>query len=216
MIRTEAVRIESINGLAYKQKLMAGGAGIAIITPDDRAAFTINKRDGSCVPYGKVNSEVFTLAVIEEALELTRGLPYRLLETIAKVGVDSPAEPLPVELEIEDEQEAIDVIGSIEYKKFIDQYTDKNGKFSYQLMNKDLMQFSSKSTIVSKLLAEKADVDIIVKYIVKSKAADLARNGGMDDNMLTAFLDVFDSMNTRSAFKELKLHLRGKLAKAKK
>ena len=216
MIRTEAVRIESINGLAYKQKLMAGGAGIAIITPDDRAAFTINKRDGSCVPYGKVNSEVFTLAVIEEVLELTRGLPYRLLETISKVGVDSPAEPLPVELEIEDEQEAIDVIGSIEYKKFIDQYTDKNGKFSYQLMNKDLMQFSSKSTIVSKLLAEKADVDIIVKYIVKSKAADLARNGGMDDNMLTAFLDVFDSMNTRSAFKELKLHLRGKLAKAKK
>ena len=216
MIRTEAVRIESINGLAYKQKLVAGGAGITIITPDDKAVFTINKRDGLCIPYGKVNSEVFTAAIIAEVLELTRGLSYGLQEAITKVREDSKSdEPLPVELEIENEKEAIDVIESIEYKMFIEQYTDKKDKFSYQLMNKDLIQFSSKSTVVSKLLTEKEDVDTIVRYIVRSKAADLARNGGMDDNMLTAFIDVFDSMNTRSAFKELKAHIRGKLAKGK-
>ena len=211
MIRTEAVRIESINGLAYKQKLVAGGAGITIITPDDKAVFTINKRDGSCVPYGKVNSEVFTAAIVEEALELTRGLSYGLHDTLSNVRID---ETLPVEPEIENE--AIDVIESVEYKEFIEQYTDKKDKFSYQLMNKDLIQFAAKSTIVSKMLEEKEDVDIIVRYIVRSKAADLARNGGMDDDMLTAFIDVFDSMDTRSAFKELKAHLRGMLAKVKR
>jgi len=211
MIRTEAVRIESINGLVYKQKLVAGGAGITIITPDDKAVFTINKRDGSCVPYGKVNSEVFTAAIVEEALELTRGLSYGLHDTLSNVRID---ETLPVEPEIENE--AIDVIESVEYKEFIEQYTDKKDKFSYQLMNKDLIQFAAKSTIVSKMLEEKEDVDIIVRYIVRSKAADLARNGGMDDDMLTAFIDVFDSMDTRSAFKELKAHLRGMLAKVKR
>jgi hypothetical protein len=210
MIRTDAVEIKSINGVAYKQKLAAGGAGITIITPDEKAVFTINKRDGSCVPYGTVNNAVFTEAIAAEALELTRGLPYGLHEINSKIPVDSEPSAEPA---IEDEKIAIDVIGSAEYKEFIAQYTDKNGKFSYQIMNKELIQFASKSTVVAKLLSEKEDADVIVRYIVKSKAADLARNGGMEEDMLTAFIDTLDSMDTRSAFKELTLHLRGELGK---
>ena len=38
----------------------------------------------------------------------------------------------------------------------------------------------------------------------------------MDEEMLTAFIDTFDSMNTRSAFKELNAYLRGKMGKSKK
>ena len=215
MIRTEAVPMSSIKGLSFKQKLQAGGAGVTIITPDDRAVFTINKRDGACVPYGQVNSEIFNDAVINEALEITKGLPYKRLGKISKVYPDIRCEESPPELEVEDEKAEIDVIASVEYREFLAQYTDKNSKFSYQLMNKELMQFAARSNIVSKKLTEKEDTDIIVRYIVKSKAADLARNKGMDEEMLTAFIDTFDSMDTRSAFKELKAYLRGRMSRRK-
>jgi len=110
----------------------------------------------------------------------------------------------------------ISVMASDECKAFITKYTDKNGKLSYQLMNKDLIQFASKSSIVRKMLSEKTDVDVIVKYIVNSKATSLSGNNGMSDEMLTVFINTFDSMNTRSAFKELKEHLRGKLSRRTK
>jgi len=213
MIRTETVLVPSIKAVAFKQKLASGGAGITIITPDDRAVFTINKRDGTCAPYGQVNNEVFTAAIVDEVLELTRGLSYKRLGSVSKVYEDNHCDETSVDLEVEDEKTDINVVASAEYKAFITNYTDKKGKFSYQLMNKDLMQFASKSSIVSKMLAEKTDVADIVKYIVKSKAADLARNKGMDDEMLTVFVDTFDSMDTRSAFKELRAYLRGKMSR---
>lgn len=222
MIRTESVQLTSIKGVAFKQKLYAGGAGITIITTDDRAVFTVNKRDGSCVPYGtaKVDESIFTPAVTEEALNLTRSLPYKKLDIMSKLPADDHIEEIPLtqeaEVEVEDEKEAIVVIDSDEYKEFIAQYTDKTGKFSYQIMNKELMQFASRSSVVSKMIAEKADVDVIVRYIVRSKAANLANNNGMDEQMLTAFIDTFDSMNTRSAFKELNAYLRSRLSKGKK
>jgi len=216
MVRTNAVQMTSIGGMAFKQKLTSGGAGITIITQNDKAVFTINKRDGACVPYGKVDAAVFTKAVTDEALELTRGLPYRRLGSIIKVYADNHCDETPVELEKNDEKIVTDVIESVEYKEFIAQYTDKNEKFSYQLMNKELMQFAAKSSVVNKMLSEKTAVDTIVMYIVKSKAADLAQNKGMDEVALTAFIDTFDSMNTRSAFKELKAYLRGRLSKVKK
>ena len=215
MVRTVTVELQSIKGVAYKQKLTSGGAGIAIITPDSRAAFTINKRDGSCSPYGKVDTSVFTDKIVKEAVELTNGLPFRRLGTITKVYDDVHCDETSVDDEAEDIKAEIDVMASVEYQKFITQYTDKNDKFSYQLMNKDLMQFAAKSSVITKMLAEKTDVEAMVRYIVNSKAADLARTKGMDDEMLTAFIEVFDSMNTRSAFKELRAYLRGKMTRKK-
>ena len=218
MIRTEVVQLTSIQGLAYKQKLTAGGAGITVITSDDRAVFTVNKRDGLCVPYGKVDEKVFTAAVAKEVLELTRGLPYKRLDIVSGVSVDDSLDRIPAgsETEDEDDKDTIDVIASVEYKEFIAQYSDKTDKFSYQLMNKELIQFASRSSVVNSLIAEKTDTEAIVRYIVKSKSASLANNKGMDDSHLTAFIDTFDSMDTRSAFKELRAHLRGKMRRAKK
>ena len=216
MIRTEAVKTTTIPGMAFKQKLQAGGAGITIITPDDRATFTINKRDGSCVPYGKVDTSVFTEAVVNEVLELTKGLPYRRLGKITKVHLDAPCEETSTEHEVEDDKVDIDIISSKEYAAFIEMYSDKKGRFSHQLMNKELMQFAAKSGVVGKKLAEKEDVDVIVRYVVKSKAATLARNKEMSEDMLTAFIETIDSICTRSAFKELNAYLRGRLSRKRK
>ncbi|MDR2569497.1 MAG: hypothetical protein LBD23_04245 [Oscillospiraceae bacterium] len=216
MIRTAVVKTTIIPAMAYKQKLQAGGTGITIITPDDRATFTINKRDGSCVPYGKVNASVFTDDVISEVLELTSGLPYRRLGKVTKVHVNAPCEEAPVEQEVDDEEFDINIISSREYAAFIEMFSDKNGKFSHQLMNKTLIQFAAKSGVVSKKLTEKENIDFIVRYVVRSKAALLARNKGMDDEMLTAFIETIDSICTRSAFKELNAYLRGRLSRKKK
>ena len=213
MIRTEVQRMTTINGLSFKQKLKAGGTGITIVTPNDRAVFTINKRDGTCVPFGNVNSDVFNKDVINEALDLTKGIPYRRLGKISKVYPDTHCDESSVELETEDEKVEIDVVASAEYREFIAQYTDKNGKFSYRLMNKELMQFAARSSVVRKKLEDKENADEIVRYIVKSKAADLTHSRGMEEEMLTAFIDTFDSMDTRSAFKELKSYLRGKMSR---
>jgi len=216
MVRTETVQLASIKGIAFKQKLKAGGAGITILTPADRAVFTINKRDGSLAPYGMVDTKLFTDAVAQEALDLTRGLPFRRLGSITKVYTDNHCDETPIENETEDTKVEIDILASAEYKEFIAQYNDKNGRFSYQLMNKDLMQFSSKSSVVRKMLEEKANLEAIVRYSVKSRAAELARNRGMDDDMLIAFIEVLDSMDTRSAFKELRAFLRGKMSRKMK
>ena len=216
MIRTEAVKTTVIAGMAFKQKLQSGGAGITIVTPDDRAAFTINKRDGSCVPFGKVDTNVFTQAVTDEVLELTKGLPYRRLGKLTKVHKDVSFEETTALHESEDEKTDIDVITSAEYAAFIEKFSDKKGRFSHQLMNKELMQLASKSGVVSKKIADKLDTDVIIRYIVRRKAADLTRNKGMDDDMLTAFIETFDSICTRSAFKELNAYLRGRLSRKRK
>ena len=216
MIRTEAVTLSSLKGLAYKQKLTAGGAGITIITPDSKAVFSVNKRDGKCVPYGVVDKEVFTAEVTAQVLEATKNLSYKRLGKIIKVYSDNHSDESAVEHEVEDEKADIDVIGSKEYKEVLAQYTDKNDKFSYQLMNKDFIQFAAKSSVVGNMLAENSGVDSIVRYVVKSKVATLANNNGMSDDMLTSFIDTFDSMNTRSAFKELRSNLRGKMSRRKK
>ena len=215
MIRTETVKLSSLVGMAYKQKLTAGGTGLAIVTPDDRAAYTINKRDGKVVPYGTVSESVFTSEVVDEALELTKGLPYRRLGKITKVYEDSRCDETLAEQETEDDKPSVDVIASKEYEGFIKEYTDKNGKFSYLLMNRDLMKFADRSSVVARMVAEGESGNTIIRYIVKSKAVDIARSKKMDDDFLTAFIETFDSMNTRSAFKELTAHLRAKKSKRK-
>jgi len=216
MIRTEIVKLKSIAGLAYKQKLTAGGTGLTIMTPDDKAVFTINKRDGGAVPYGIVDNVVFPGKVVEEALELTRGLSYKKLGSITKVYDDSRCDESSAELETGDDKPSADVVASKEYMEFIMEYTDKNEKFSYQLMNRDLMKFADSSSVVRSMIAKGESDESITRYIIRSKAVNLAGTKKMDDDFLTAFIETFDSMNTRSAFKELKSNIRGKKSKAKR
>ncbi|MCL2821237.1 MAG: hypothetical protein FWD38_10530 [Oscillospiraceae bacterium] len=110
----------------------------------------------------------------------------------------------------------IEIISSKEYAAFIERYSDKKGKFSHQLMNKELIQFAAKSGVVNKKITEKMDTDIIIRYIVRAKAALITKNKAMDDDMLTAFIEVIDTICNRSAFKELNAYLRGRLSRKRK
>jgi len=78
------------------------------------------------------------------------------------------------------------------------------------------MQFAARSGVVSKKLAEKEDTELIVRYVVRSKAAALSKRKEMDDDTLTAFIETIDSICTRSAFKELNAYLRERLSRRKR
>lgn len=216
MIRTKTVSMASMKGITYRQKLKDGGSGLTILTEDDKAVVTINKRDGSFAPYGQINTKIFTDAVLAEAFELTKGLPYRRLgpaqyEESLSLSV---ADEIAAEAKIEEDESESDVatINSPEYDAIIDAYTDKNGNFSYELMNKDFIQRANKSNQVGTFIGEGKPVDEIIAYMVVNKVNSLIREtaGKYTDEDAMNLVKVLDDMNMRSAFKELKLWLRSR------
>jgi len=81
-------------------------------------------------------------------------------------------------------------------------------------MNKDFIQFASKSKVVAKLVAEKAPVDVIVLFVVKSRTALLAgKKDSLDDQEAAMLIESLDEIDPRSAFKELTAHIKRLLAK---
>ena len=78
IIRTTAMELSTIPAIVYKLKLSSGGAGLKILRLDRDAVgvFTIDRQGGLPQPYGKVDAVLFPEAAVDEALELTQGLPY--------------------------------------------------------------------------------------------------------------------------------------------
>lgn len=210
MIRTTIMNLKVAPTAAYRQKLPSGGLGLVIISENQRAAFTIDRRSGKCIPYAETNSLKVTSALLEEALTVTRGLPFKK----GKKPIYPEAEKVSAESETS-EDSAFDtfVVDSAEYRSLLAKYTDKSGVFSYQLMNKDMIQFANRSNVVAKMIEERNSVDEIVEYIVRNKIATLSKNKELSKTELIYLIDFLDCMNIRSAFKELKAHIRLKLRK---
>ncbi|MCL2814098.1 MAG: hypothetical protein FWD23_05810 [Oscillospiraceae bacterium] len=204
MIRTDSVKLTAIEAIAYKQKILNGGgaAGLTVITKTDRAVVTIDKRTGDYIPYGKVDSAIFTEAVFSEAFNLTKSLPLKKQNSIKNIG-------LSLEITLNDdannevETGEDEVLASAEYNDFLQAYTNKKDKFDFKLMNKDLIQFAAKSTSVAKMKGEKRPIDEILVYIVGQKLNTLTK-GRRTEDFVKKFIEVMDAMETRSAFKELK------------
>jgi hypothetical protein len=215
IIRTTAVELASIPAIAYKQKLGTGGAGIKIfrLDQDATAVFSIDRRTGEPGNFGKYDAELFPDDAVLEALELTLGLPYtsrgKLKITLFE---DSPNEDDVLETEVG----KVDMVSSDEYKALINRYTNEKGKINYTLMNKDFIQFASKSKIVGSMLADKAGVEDILLHIVKSRAAEISgKKESLSDQDTAALIETLDEIDPRSAYKELTSYLRRLLAKSK-
>lgn len=213
IIRTVTVELTTIPAIAYKQKLAAGGAGLKIhrLDRNEEGVFTIDRRGGDPVPYGPVNRELFPEEAVDEALELTIGMPYSKRGKIKLMTQDHPKEQDDV---TEDDKEAIDMVGSPEYEAIIERYRDEKGKMNYQLMNKDFIQFASKSKVVSEMVGQGAKEDDILRFIVKSRATFLSgKKESISDEETDALIETLDEIDPRSAFKELKAYLRRLLAR---
>jgi len=213
IIRTKAIELSSIPALAYKQKLASGGAGVKILRMDcDKSAvFTIDKRTGEPVPYGSADAELFPEEALEEALELTGGQPYSARGNI-RIGVFEQA---PQDAVSEDASyDQVDMTLSPEYAAIVDRYSDEKGKLNYQLMNKDFIQFASKSKVVGEMVANKASQDEILLFIIKSRATLISgRKESLDDESVKLLIETLDEIDPRSAFKELKAYINRLLAR---
>ena len=219
IIRTKVVELNAIPAMAYKIKLKTGGSGIKIHRTDrEETAFAqIDKRSGEVQVDPRANAEIFPADAFEEALDVLSGLPYSARGKV-KIVVEEVADTDEIEVP-EDEapgthaDAAANAVDSDEFIAFVDMYSDVNGKINYKLMNKQFIQFASRSKFVADLVSKRANEDEIVLHVVKNRAAHLAgKRESLQDNEVLALIDAIEDIDPRSAFKELKLHIRRMLA----
>jgi hypothetical protein len=224
-IRTTTVELASAPAIAFRQRLKAGGAGLRIINLENgaSAAYTVDRRTGGAVAYGASHdANFFTAALIEEALLATQGLPFSKRGSVSAVGRAAVTAESEAEIAAEavceadlcsaeqtQDPEKIDMYDSVEYRNIILEYMDLSGKLNYQRLNKDFIQFATKSKKVNKMISDKAPVEQIIIFVVASRAASLAgKKETLTDCEVKALIATIDDMNPRSAFKELSAHLK--------
>lgn len=207
IIRTSAVELTTIPAIAYKQKLKAGGSGIRIIRLDQEAVAvaTVDKRTGEAIPYKIFDEKLFPVEALDEAIEMTTGLPYSSRGNIKITVTDTNQEEDVTDLDIED----IDMVDSPEYQALIEQYCDEKGKLNYMLMNRDFIKFASKSKVVSEMLASGKSTDEILQFVVSSRASTLANSKNvLSQDHIVALIETLDEIDPRSAFKDLKNYIK--------
>ena len=207
MIRTETVKLTIIQGTAYRQKLTAGGSGIVIIRRDDKqpGIASISKTSGEAIPSKTTQEKFYPKEAFQEAITLTAGLPYKKLK--------APSSPVPA-AEIPEEKaepEVEVVIDSKEYQLIVDTYTDKNGKLSYDLLNKDMIKFAHSSSKVREMIQNKEKLEDIRLYIVGTKFRNITGNRNLSDEQVLEMVELLDEVSPKGVFKELNDYLRQSL-----
>ena len=215
IIRTPAIELTTIPAIAYKQKLSAGGAGVKISRLDTGASavLTIDRRTGEGIPRGNIDAKLFPEEALSEAIALTCGMAY---SARGKIQVTVQTDIKEVDDVDETEFEKIDMVGSNEYIAIIERYSDENGKLNYPLMNKDFIQFASRSKKINEMVQNKAGVEELLRHTLKNRAGFIAgTKEPLSDAQTDALLETLDEIDPRSAFKELTQHLRRMLSRAK-
>ena len=212
MIRTNIVTLTTINAVAYRSKLPSGGSGITIIRPDSKQVgnATISNKTGEPVPAANTPKNLYPQEAFQEAMELTRGMPYKKQGNVKNVDKYLKKE----KKEVKKQPEEI-VINIDEYNKIIAKYTDKDGKFSTDLMNKDLIQFAHRSSIVRGMIDDGDKADDIVNYILGNKIRNITGNDDLTDAEVDKIIEMLNEETPKGAFTPLKTDIRQSLAKAK-
>ncbi len=208
MIRTEVVTLTTIPATAYRQKLAKGGSGIVILRADSAqpGLASISKTSGAPIPSANTSSSLYPKAAFSEAIALTTGLPYKKRSAPAAVPVEIPAEP--------DEPDRAEIIVSgKDYQKIVDAYTDKNGKLSYTLLNKDLIKFAHTSSVAREMIQEKASAKRISSYVIGSKFRKLSGNPNLTDDQIAVISELLDETSPKGVFKEFNEEIRRSLKK---
>ena len=215
MIRTDIVKLTVIEAVAFRQKLMAGGAGVTVLRYDTAqpGIASISKTSGQAIPAANTPADKYPPEVFNEAIRLTFGMPYKKRGNV-KLTKETVEEVTPEPAEEVTEEEI--VIDSREYQKLVDYYTDKNGKLSYELLNKDLIKFAHASKTVRGMLDEGESVKKIRTYIVCSKFRSVIGNRKLTEAQVLKMAELLDEVSPKSVFKTLDAELRKMSAGKKK
>ena len=209
MIRTSSVKLTTLPAVAYREKLAKGGSGIVIVRSDatQPGIASISKTSGEPIPSANTSADLYPVEAFKEAMELTAGMPYRKQGKPKPVLIEVPEEEVP-EIEV--------VVDSSEYQAVVDAYTDKSGKLSYALLNKDLIQFVHRSSVARRMIAAGEPEEAIRAYAVGAKFRTIAGNGDLTDGQALKMAELLDEVSPKGVFKELNAEIRAKLGKGKK
>ncbi|MBW4659608.1 MAG: hypothetical protein KME15_13110 [Drouetiella hepatica Uher 2000/2452] len=213
MIRTKLVELSTLTAVAYRQKLM-DGPGIVILRYDTaQSGFaSISRKTGEPVPASNTSLDVYPLEAFREALELTGGMPYSRRGKVRLSG-EPPAETAPAVEEPLTEDFAI--VDSAEYLAIVNAYTNKKGELSYDLLNKDFIQFAKSSKVIADMVANQASMDDLRNQIIKVKLETLTGNPSLTSDQMNRIVEMLDEVSPRSVFRELNDELKKMLSQAK-
>ncbi|MBQ6395779.1 MAG: hypothetical protein IJH87_05490, partial [Atopobiaceae bacterium] len=194
MIRTSSVKLTTLPAVAYREKLAKGGSGIVIVRSDatQPGIASISKTSGEPISSANTSSDLYPLEAFKEAMELTAGMPYRKQGKPKPVLIEVPEEEVP-EVEV--------VVDSSEYQAVVDAYTDKNGKLSYALLNKDLIQFVHRSSVARRMIAAGEPEEAIRAYAVGAKFRTITGNGDLTDGQALKMAELLDEVSPKGVFK---------------
>ena len=220
MIRTDVVNLTTIEAVAYRQKLNAGGSGIVILRADfaQPGIASISKTSGEAIPSANTPKDKYPKKAFQEAIALTAGMPYQKRGNVNLKSAAAPQDKAE-EPEVIEEPEAIEeevVVDSAEYQKIVEKYTDKNGKLSYDLLNKDMIQFAHSSSTAREMIAEGKPIEEIRLYVVGKKFRSIAHNPNMTDAEVLKIVELLDEVSPKGVFKDFNADLRNSLNAQKK
>ncbi|QYO68215.1 hypothetical protein [Leptolyngbya sp. 7M] len=199
MIRTKIVELSTIEAAAYRQKLRDGKSGIVILRYDTSqpGLASVNRRTGTPEPSANTNLEIFPIEAFQEAIELTSGMPYSRRGAVKLSGNQAA-----VDTE-EETPEELATVSSAEYEAVVKAYTNKKGELSYELLNKDFIQFAKSSKIVADMVASRASMDEIRDYVVRIKLGLLTDNRELTPAQARGIVEMLDEVSPRYVFREL-------------
>ena len=116
----------------------------------------------------------------------------------------------------EEPEEIINVAETPEYQAILARYTDKDGNFSYDLINKDFIKFAHSSSIVRGMIADQKPAKTIRQYIVVNKFRNISGNDDLSEKMVNEIVKLLDEKSPKSIFKNLDEYIRKELSEAKK
>ena len=207
MIRTDIVNLTVISAVAFRQKLTAGGSGITILRYDAKqpGIASISKTSGDPIPTVNTPGDLYPREAFQEAIALTAGMPYSKRGSVRlekKAAVDT-APAAAEEITADDP-----VIDSAEYQRIVALYTDKNGKLSYELLNRDLIKFAHSSRTVHSMIEEGASTKKVRTYIVTTKFRTVTGNKKLTEEQAMKMAELLDEVSPKSVFKQLDAELR--------
>ena len=216
MIRTNFVSLCTCNGVAYREKLPAGGSRVVILQVGVKqpGIAEISKTSGEPIPAKRNPKNQYSLENFQEAIELTAGLPYSNQKPVKLSGRKAVEIQEPAASEAPAAEEAL--VDSEAYQKIVQHYTDKKGQLSYDLLNKEMIKSANSSSVVRKMLEEGEGVDGVAQYVAGGRFRNIAEDPDLSGEEVAAIIELLDEVSPRGIFKEFNEEMRRKQAELKK
>ena len=212
MIRTNVVKLTTIPAVAFRQKLTVGGSGITILRYDyeQPGIASISKTSGKPILSANTPAKMYPEEAFLEAMQLTVGMPYHKQKGVKLQG------EAPVEVVEEVPEPEVSMADRPEYLAVVNQYTDKNGQLSYDLINKDMIQFAHRSSIVRRMIQEGESATTIRDYVVGVKFRNISGNDDLTDKEVVGITELLDEVSPKGVYREFNNELKKLLKAAKK